>query len=252
VASWYGTESNSRSTALGEQFDLHTLTAAHPRLPIPSYVRITNLANGHQLVVCVNDRGPYTKGRIIDLSKAAADRLNLTNNIKVKADFIRVAQDGTLSGPGTTVEKQSYALLARPVDNSGLNISDNAPGNNSRSGFHGVPGTVRDGSTSKTAVDAALTSDYWVQVGALSNVECSQRWQQRLSQQFGVPGKIAAGSSIYPVQTGPFSSRQQAVQLQQRLSNEAQQYSFIIATLTINYGGTGLISAYLSETFPCS
>ncbi|WP_275428194.1 RlpA-like double-psi beta-barrel domain-containing protein, partial [Enterobacter hormaechei] len=77
----------------------------------------TNLANGRQLVVRVNDRGPYTKGRIIDLSKAAAARLNLSNNTKVKVDFINVAPDGTLSGPGTIgtiVAKQSYALPARP------------------------------------------------------------------------------------------------------------------------------------------
>lgn len=84
-------------------------------------MRITNLANGRQLVVRVNDRGPYTKGRIIDLSKAAADRLNLSNNTKVKVDFIRVAPDGTLSDPGTTVAKQSYALPARPdLDSSSM------------------------------------------------------------------------------------------------------------------------------------
>lgn len=124
LASGCGTESNGSSTALGEQFDPRALTAAHPRLPIPSYVHITNLANGRQLVVRVNDRGPYTKGRIIDLSKAAADRLNLSNNTKVKVDFIRVAPDGTLSGPGTigtTVAKQSYALPARPdLDSSSM------------------------------------------------------------------------------------------------------------------------------------
>lgn len=93
-------------------------------MPIPSYVRVTNLANGRQLVVRVNDRGPYTKGRIIDLSKAAADRLNLSNNTKVKVDFINVAPDGTLSGPGTIgtiVAKQSYALPARPdLGSSGM------------------------------------------------------------------------------------------------------------------------------------
>ena len=75
-------------------------------------------------MVRVNDRGPYTKGRIIDLSKAAADRLNLSNNTKVKVDFINVAPDGTLSGPGTIgtiVAKQSYALPARPdLGSSGM------------------------------------------------------------------------------------------------------------------------------------
>ncbi|MCI1676817.1 MAG: endolytic peptidoglycan transglycosylase RlpA [Ewingella americana] len=117
LASWYGQENGSNTTAIGEEFDPNALTAAHPTLPIPSYVRVTNVANGRMLVVRVNDRGPYTPGRIIDLSQAAAERLNLTNSTKVRIDFINVAPDGTLSGPGTigtTVAKQSYALPARP------------------------------------------------------------------------------------------------------------------------------------------
>ena len=124
-------------------------------------------------MVRVNDRGPYTKGRIIDLSKAAADRLNLSNNTKVKVDFINVAPDGTLSGPGTIgtiVAKQSYALPARPdpapaawaprsnrtpvasgaavrlIDNSSLRTDDNnasAAGGNATGGRSGFLGAKR-------------------------------------------------------------------------------------------------------------
>ena len=117
LASWYGEEANGTRTASGENFDPEALTAAHPTLPIPSYVRVTNIANGRQIVVRINDRGPYKPGRIIDLSRAAGDRLNISNNSKVRIDFINVAPDGTLSGPGTIgtrVAKQSYALPARP------------------------------------------------------------------------------------------------------------------------------------------
>lgn len=75
-------------------------------------------------MVRVNDRGPYTPGRVIDLSRAAADRLNISNNTKVKIDFINVAPDGSLSGPGmvgTTIAKQSYALPSRPdLTSSGM------------------------------------------------------------------------------------------------------------------------------------
>jgi|SRR5471030_746696 len=124
LASWYGQENGGNTTAIGEEFDPNALTAAHPTLPIPSYVRVTNMANGRMLVVRVNDRGPYTPGRIIDLSQAAAERLNLTNSTKVRIDFINVAPDGTLSGPGTigtTVAKQSYALPPRPdLGSSGM------------------------------------------------------------------------------------------------------------------------------------
>ncbi|MCG7387822.1 endolytic peptidoglycan transglycosylase RlpA [Pantoea sp. ACRSB] len=117
LATWYGDEAQGKRTATGESCDPDALSAAHPTLPLPSYVRVTNLANGRQIVVRVNDRGPYMPGRIIDLSRAAGDRLNITNNTRVRVDYIKVAPDGTLSGPGTigtTVAKQSYALPARP------------------------------------------------------------------------------------------------------------------------------------------
>lgn len=123
LATTYGEEMGSNQTATGELFDANALTAAHPTLPLPSYVRVTNLANGRMIVVRVNDRGPYTPGRIIDLSRAAADRLNISNNTRVRVDYINVAPDGTLSGPGTigtTVAKQTYALPPRPDIGGGM------------------------------------------------------------------------------------------------------------------------------------
>lgn len=266
LAAWRSEESNGNITAIGERFDPHAMTAAHPTLPVPSYVRVTNLANGRQVVVRVNDRGPYTQGRIIDLSKAAADRLNLSNNTKVKVDFINVAPDGTLTGPGTigtVVAKQSYALPPRPdlggngmtapiqqtapspleapsqaIDNGGLNQSSNGniPLSNSRSGgFLGAPSAlpagVLEGSEPQPVIAAtpatSNSGQFVVQVGALSNVNRAQSWQRQLSQQFGVPGKVSANGNVYRVQLGPFSDRQQATQLQQRLINEAQQPSFV-------------------------
>ncbi|RPE03699.1 endolytic peptidoglycan transglycosylase RlpA [Candidatus Pantoea deserta] len=174
LAAWYGDEAQGKRTAIGESYDPDALTAAHPTLPLPSYVRVTNLANGRQIVVRVNDRGPYTPGRIIDLSRAAGDRLNISNNTRVRVDFIQVAPDGTLSGPGTigtTVAKQSYALPARPdlggngvmnggsapaaapvpaqdiraVDNSTLQSSDSMGAPVSSSGFLGAPQPLASG-----------------------------------------------------------------------------------------------------------
>jgi rare lipoprotein A len=72
VASWYGSDFHGRSTANGEIFDAEAITAAHPTLPLPSYVRVTNLSNGRSLIVRVNDRGPYAGNRLIDVSKRAA------------------------------------------------------------------------------------------------------------------------------------------------------------------------------------
>jgi len=78
VASWYGSDFHGRSTANGEIFDAEGITAAHPTLPLPSYVRVSNLSNGRSLVVRVNDRGPYAGNRIIDVSKRAASLLGFT------------------------------------------------------------------------------------------------------------------------------------------------------------------------------
>lgn len=126
LAAIYDAEPGSNLTASGEAFDPTQLTAAHPTLPIPSYARITNLANGRMIVVRINDRGPYGNDRVISLSRAAADRLNTSNNTKVRIDPIIVAQDGSLSGPGmacTTVAKQTYALPAPPDLSGGAGTS---------------------------------------------------------------------------------------------------------------------------------
>jgi rare lipoprotein A (peptidoglycan hydrolase) len=80
LASWYGPRFHGRLTASGEPFDMASLTAAHPHLPFGSRVRVTNLANGRSVVVTINDRGPYVKPRIIDLSHAAARRLGFVDD----------------------------------------------------------------------------------------------------------------------------------------------------------------------------
>lgn len=79
-ASWYGTKFHGRKTANGETYDMYAMTAAHKTLPIPSYVRVTNLNNGRSVVVRVNDRGPFHGGRIIDLSYAGAQRLGFADS----------------------------------------------------------------------------------------------------------------------------------------------------------------------------
>ena len=75
VASWYGGKCHGRTTASGEPYDMHAMTAAHPSLPFGTKVRVTNLENGRSVVLRINDRGPYAKRRIIDVSRHAADHL---------------------------------------------------------------------------------------------------------------------------------------------------------------------------------
>jgi rare lipoprotein A len=75
LASWYGKRYHGRKTSSGEPYDMYAMTAAHPTLPIPSYARVTSVANGRSVVVRINDRGPFKSGRVIDLSYVAAYKL---------------------------------------------------------------------------------------------------------------------------------------------------------------------------------
>ncbi|ELY4454444.1 endolytic peptidoglycan transglycosylase RlpA [Cronobacter sakazakii] len=298
LAAIYDAEPDSNLTASGEPFDPMQLTATHPTLPVPSYARITNLANGRMIVVRINDRGPYGNDRVISLSRAAADRLNTSNNTKVRIDPIIVAPDGSLSGPGmacTTVAKQTYALPARPDLSGGLGSvssapqpaapqgdirpvsndtlqSDDATGAPVKSGgFLGAPttlasgvlesatpeatppaaaaqpatepaqlaapatrnapvtapGSVQGSVAPAASAPASAAGNYVVQVGAVSDSARAAQWQQKLSQQFSVPGRVSQNGAVYRVQLGPFASKTQAASLQQRLQSEAQVQSFI-------------------------
>ncbi|HEX4501427.1 MAG TPA: endolytic peptidoglycan transglycosylase RlpA [Scandinavium sp.] len=299
LAAIYDAEPGSNLTASGEAFDPMQLTAAHPTLPVPSYARITNMANGRMLIVRINDRGPYGNDRVISLSRAAADRLNTSNNTKVKIDPIIVAQDGTMSGPGTactTIAKQTYALPARPDLNGGMGSASSAPQATTSqsdvraisndtlkpedttgapvnsSGFLGAPTTLNSGvlessepaaqpaaqpavqatvpqpaATQSAPVTApgstqgsvapavapaatastAASGSYVVQVGAVSDQARAQQYQQRLSQQFSVPGRVTQNGAVWRIQLGPFSSKNEASTVQQRLQSEAQLQSFI-------------------------
>jgi rare lipoprotein A len=90
MASWYGDDFHGRLTANGEVFDMTSLTAAHPTLPIPSYARVTNLRNGKSLIVRVNDRGPYHGNRLIDVSNKAAELLEFKSNgvARVRVEYV--------------------------------------------------------------------------------------------------------------------------------------------------------------------
>lgn len=303
LAAIYDAEPGSNLTASGETFDPMQLTAAHPTLPIPSYARITNLSNGRMVVVRINDRGPYGNDRVISLSRAAADRLNNSNNTKVRIDPIIVSQDGSMSGPGTvctTIAQQTYALPERPDLSGGMGSASSAPqpaqpagdvrpiSNDTLqsdgatgapvggSGFLGAPttlpsgvlegneppvqpqpaavaapavaapvvaapvvaapavaapvtapGSVQGSAPVAAPAAAATAGGYVVQVGAVSDKARAEQYQQRLVQQFDVPGRVTQNGAVWRIQLGPFSSKADASALQQRLQSEAQLQSFI-------------------------
>ncbi|BBF87735.1 rare lipoprotein A precursor [Aquitalea magnusonii] len=90
LASWYGKQFHGRKTTSGEKYDMFAMTAAHPTLPIPSYVRVTNAANGKSVIVRINDRGPFHKNRAMDLSYAAAYKLGFIKQGSAKVNIERV------------------------------------------------------------------------------------------------------------------------------------------------------------------
>ncbi len=98
TASWYGDAFHGRRTANGEVFDRRSISAAHPTLPLPSYVRVTNLGNGHSMIVRVNDRGPYHGNRVMDVSQRVAEALDFrqSGTARIRIDYIgRAGLDGS-------------------------------------------------------------------------------------------------------------------------------------------------------------
>jgi rare lipoprotein A len=105
TASWYGQDFEGKTTASGEDYDMFDMTAAHPTLPLGSYVRVTNLRNGRAVVVKVNDRGPIVEGRIIDLSYGAAQALQFQHRglQRVRLDVVK---------KGTSQHRPVYQTIA--------------------------------------------------------------------------------------------------------------------------------------------
>ena len=110
IASWYGAKFHGRRTSSGEPYDMYQLTAAHRSLPIPVFARVTNLENGRSTIVRINDRGPFHEDRIIDLSYAAAVKLDFhqTGTARVRVEVVSASNDGE----PTRVEQEPYYLHA--------------------------------------------------------------------------------------------------------------------------------------------
>ena len=118
IASWYGGQFHGRQTANGEIYDMNAITAAHPTLPLPSLVRVTNLDNGRQLVVRVNDRGPYARNRLIDLSRRSAEILGMRRQgtARVRVQYLgRARLGGHAAAPALRRPRIRTASLSRAM-----------------------------------------------------------------------------------------------------------------------------------------
>src|SRR5690606_23049749 len=183
LASWYGDPFHGRPTATGERFDMNALTAAHKTLPLPGLVEVTNLANGRRVVVRVNDRGPFVDGRIIDLSRAAAEALDLR---RAGVGEVRVRYLGRAPrlGGGTVLQQAE----ARPAPTGGP-----------------VPYTqvaaTPPPAAPPPAVRAAPGPGVWVQAGTWSDAREARRAADRLG---GAATVDVEGPGAYRVLVGPW------------------------------------------------
>ena len=198
VASWYGPGFHQVRTSTGEPYDMYAMTAAHKTLPLPAFVRVTNLQNGRSIVVRVNDRGPFVGNRIIDLSYTAAYKLDMLRDgtAMVEVRSLEPALDGApLAAP-----------LAAPLTATSITASIEAP-----PPAPAVSDSPPPESASNTAAGAAtrvpVPRALFIQAGAFSDPKNAQRLMEKLRG--GGYGKVfvrdndIAGRRMYRVRIGP-------------------------------------------------
>jgi len=194
LASWYGRKFHAQKTSIGETYDMYAMTAAHPTLPLPSYARVTNLANGRSVVVRVNDRGPFLHGRVIDLSYTAAARLGYVNQGSAQVEVEAIVPEGIgIMAGRTPAGSQPPPLPLPPV----------AP-------------PARDPDV-PLRTDGA---DVYLQLAAFPNLDNAENFLSVTEFQLSGAGysrnenryapRIRARDNLFRVEIGPFASKQDA------------------------------------------
>jgi rare lipoprotein A len=203
VASWYGPGFHKVRTSTGEPYDMYAMTAAHKTLPLPAYVRVTNLLNGRSVVVRVNDRGPFVGNRIIDLSYTAAAKLDMLRNGTAMVDVRTV--DPSAPPPVISASIVPPAAAA-PNAGSGAAVPATVAPISAAQPNSAVPGAAAPTPSGAAAVTAAL----FVQAGAFSDPANAQHLAEKLRG--GTFGKIfvrddrIAGRRMYRVRIGPVAN----------------------------------------------
>lgn len=222
TASWYGTKFHGQPTANGEKYDLYGMSAAHKTLPLPSYVRVTNLDNGEAVVLRVNDRGPFYSDRIIDLSFAAAKKLGYaeTGTARVKVEGIDPEQWWAERGrPAPTVLAQPHKVAKPAVAALAQPVEQYTPPPAQHAGATLPVELANDGTR-----DASGAGVY-LQVGAFANPDAAQLLRDKLSSMTGAPVFVSSvvhqQQILHRVRLGPIDSPDEAAQLEQsvRLAN---------------------------------
>ncbi len=205
LASWYGKKFHGRRTSSGETYDMHQLTAAHKTLPLPTYVNVRNLENGREMILRVNDRGPFHKGRIIDLSYAAAVKLGVYSKgvSEVEVEAIDV-QDYVSSGLALR-ETSSSRRNVRSGHKSAVRNVGGGAGPRIRAADTTLP------SSSAARAAGAAGKEFFIQVGAYQQQENAKKVVRELSKlkvdNVEINQKQTLGSIFYRIWIGPFTNR---------------------------------------------
>lgn len=210
IGSWYGKKFHGKRTSSGELYDMYKMTAAHPTLPIPSYARITNINNGQQVIVKINDRGPFHSNRIVDLSYTAA----------LKLDYLSKGSSELF------LERLLPVDIEKMAENKKNNITENVASTTPFNVATTIPPTdtesfealVTSGVVTPAALPAVITTPnntrgFYLQLGAFglrSNAEATfTRLQNQLHQ---LPAfEIVQEGTLYRLFSGPFSSHDTAM-----------------------------------------
>lgn len=227
TASWYGPDFHAKKTANNEDYNMHTLTAAHRTLPLPSIVKVTNLDNGRSLVLRVNDRGPYARERIIDISKKGAQLLGFMENgtARVRVEVLEkesknlksallgeTMSDSVDSAPVGIVAKNEIGKIGEPAPIKAAKIVADKP-----------VVAIKTAEPAKKPIKEhkVVASGYYVQAGAFSNQTMAKNLQQKL-EQFGSTHIMKAnvnGTTFHRVRVGPFTHHQEAIVAQSKIRN---------------------------------
>ncbi|HKY19243.1 MAG TPA: septal ring lytic transglycosylase RlpA family protein [Rhizomicrobium sp.] len=223
IASWYGPNFYGRKTANGEIYSGDQLTAAHKTLPMPVNVRVTNLANGKSLIVRINDRGPFSRGRIIDLSRRAAELLDVVQSgtARVRVTYVARADLNGAPPPSETPPAIANALQAAPsgkVDSAALGILPGAAvAPPARIATLPTPAPIpaelfaeNQPMGQVTRVPVPPVTRLYVQLGAFSRKENAQALLDKVGGDLRISALQRGGQTLYRVRSGPLASVQDA------------------------------------------
>jgi rare lipoprotein A len=228
TASWYGEAFNRRKTSNGEWFDMTRMTAAHPTLPLPSYVKVTNLENGREAIVRVNDRGPFVGTRVIDMSKRSAEVLGFKNQGKasVRVQYI---------GPAPLDDNGSHLVAMNQELGRGTSMRRMIAAADRSRGKAPAPAVmVAEAKPAKKAVtpsvqtvafateavqpsvpaqDSGLVTTYFVQIGSFADPENAAKARDAFASVWPVQFIELSGASgpVYRVRLGPIADQADAM-----------------------------------------